>query len=413
MKLDVFGHKQRYEKWKEIVKEEGEEDLTKNNSDILIQFIFDMESGTNISRKSPKGGRSYPRLNNLRQRLAQIMRMMEKRKVKDITKVSEKQMADFFKDMREGDIKRFDGGKYKSPQDYVKIFKSFWNWWIKINRKKKTPQIIFNIAEDLDSSRSEESEFVYMEKDVFMNKFLPYFTKEEQLIQLFVFDSLIRAPTELKSLQVQNIFKKNGDTWVNIPEEISKVSGRQLNLIYCGDEILKYIEEKDKKPEDYLFEFSHLMLHKKMQKVAKQIWGNEVSHPTARGKFNSITLYDLRHFGSISLRIKIHENPEALSLDTLRERGGWKNYCMIDYYTKFIGLSGEIKKDKLKLEEDKTNLEKDIEELKKQGEIAAKERDITAKAFEDLKMRVSMFMTSKKHIAKQDEEGNLIQTHYP
>jgi len=54
-------------------------------------------------------------------------------------------------------IKRFDGKKYKSPQDYVKIFKSFWNWWIKINRKKKTPVTIFNISEDLDSSKKRRS----------------------------------------------------------------------------------------------------------------------------------------------------------------------------------------------------------------------------------------------------------------
>jgi len=409
MKLDVFGNKQRYEKWKEDVKETGESDLTKKNSDILIQFIFDMEVGSNVSRKSKKGGRSYPRLNNLRQRLAQIMRMMEKRGVKDITEITEKKIAQFFKDMIEGDIKRQDGEKYKSPQDYVKIFKSFWNWWIKINRKKGLD--IFNIAEDLDGAKKEDPEFVYMEKDVFMNKFLPYFTKEEQLIQLFVYDSLIRSPTELKSFQVKNVFKKNGDVWINIPDEISKVTGRQLNLIYCGDEVLKYIEEKEKKPDDYLFEFSHLMLHKKMQKVAEQIWGDEISHPKAKGSFKTCTLYDWRHSGTIALRIKIHENPEALSLDTLRERGGWKNYRMLDYYTKFIGLSGEIKKDKLKLEEDKTKLEREVEEIKKQGEVRAKK-------FEDFEMRVSMFMTSKKHIVKHDknstkENPKLDQTHYP
>jgi site-specific recombinase XerD len=325
-----------------------------------------METGTNISRKSKKGGRSYPRLNNLRQRLTQIMKMMQERGCSDITKVSEKKIAEFFKDMHEGEVKRNDGQKYLSVQDYVKIFKSFWNWWIKINRKKNRPISIPNIGEDLDGSREESPHFVYLEKDVFMNKYLPYFTKEEQLIQLFVYDSLIRSPTELKSFQVKDVFEKKDDVWINISDEISKVMGRQLNLIYCGQEILNYIKEKEKKPDDYLFEFSHLMLHKKMQKVAEQIWGDKISHPKAKGKFKDITLYDLRHSGAISLRIKIHENPEALSLDTLRERGGWKNYRMLDYYTKFIGLSGEIKKDKLKLEEDKTKLEKEIDKLKKE-----------------------------------------------
>jgi len=409
MKLDVFGHKQRYEKWKEAVQEEGEAGLTKKNSDILIQFIFDMEVGSNISRKSTKGGRSYPRLNNLRQRLAQIMRMMEERKVNDLTKISEKKIAQFFKDMREGDIKRIDGEKYKSPQDYVKIFKSFWNWWIKINRKKKIPVVIYNLAEDLDSSKDEDPEFVYIEKDIFMKKFLPYFTKFEQLILLFVYDSLIRAPTELMSLQVQNIFKKNGDVWVNIPDEISKVTGRQLNLIYCGKEILKYIEEKAKNPEDYLFEFSHLMLHKKMQKVAKQIWGDKVSHPKAKGKFNTITLYDLRHCGSISLRIKIHENPEALSIDTLRERGGWKNYRMLDYYTKFIGLSGEIKRDKLQLEEDKTKLEEELEKLKEQMSNVVTKEKLNEKKFKEMvenNIKVNRFL--EKMIPQQSKKARKV-----
>ena len=363
MKLDVHGHKQRYERWRDSVKEEGEVNLSKKNSDILIEFIFDMEMGINVSRKSVKGGRSYPRLNNLRQRLAQIIRMNEEKGVKDITKITEKKIAEFFRSMREGDIKRQDGKKYASPQDYVKIFKTFWNWWIKVNRKKGV--VIYNIAEDLDSSTDESPHFVYIEKDDFTNKFLPYFEKEEQLILTFVYDSLIRSPTELKSLQVKEVFRKNGDVWINIPDEISKVTGRQLNLIYCGKEVMKYIEEKEKKPDDYLFEFSHLMLHKKMQKVAEQIWGDKISHPKAQGKFKEMTLYDLRHSGAISLRIKIHENPEALSLDVLRERGGWKNYRMLDYYTKFIGLSGEIKKDKLKLEEDKTRLEEEMEELRK------------------------------------------------
>ena len=371
MKQDVYGHQQRYERWKETIQKEGDPELTKKNSDILIRYIFDMEVGANVSRLSKKGGRSYPRLNNLRQRLAQIMRMLQERNVSDITKVSEKKITELFNDMRKGVIKTQKGQEYKSPQDYVKIFKSFWNWWIKINRKNSVK--IPNITEDLDTSREEQPEFIYIEKKEFIETYLPFFSKEEQLILLFVYDSLIRSPTELKSLCVKDIFQKKNEVWVNIPDEISKVMGRQLNLIYCGQEVLNYIKEKEKQPNDLLFEFNHIVLYRKMKKVARQIWGDRISHPKARGKFRDITLYDLRHSGAISLRIKIHENPEALSIDTLRERGGWKNYRMLDYYTKFIGLSGEIKKDKLLLEEDKTNLEKELEKLKtdRNDEIAA------------------------------------------
>jgi len=389
MKKDVHGHEQRYRRWKKTVQEEGEPELTKRNSNILMKYIFDMEIGANVSRSSKKGGRSYPRLNNLRQRLAQIMRMLQERKINDITKVSEKKITAFFNDMRNGVLTTMKGQKYKSPQDYVKIFKSFWNWWIKVNRKKGIA--IPNIAEDLDSSNEEQPEFVFIEKEDFLNKFLPHFTKEEQLILLFVYDSLIRSPTELLSLQTKEIFQKDRDVWVNIPDEISKVMGRQLNLIYCGDEVLKYIKDKEKKPDDYLFEFNHLGLHKKMKKVASQIWGEKVSHPKAKGKFNDITLYDLRHSGAIALRIKIHKNPEALSLDTLRERGGWKNYKMLDYYTKFIGLSGEIRKDKLLLEEDKTKLEKELEVLKVDNEKKMQEFN------QKLKMIVELISKAKSN----------------
>ena len=180
-------------------------------------------------------------------------------------------------------------------------------------------------------------------------------------------------------------------------------------MIYCGKEILKYIEEKGKKPEDYLFEFSHLMLHKKMQKVAKQIWGDKISHPKAKGKFKTITLYDLRHCGAISLRIKIHENPEALSLDTLRERGGWKNYRILDYYTKFIGLSGEIKKDKLQLEEDKTKLEEELEKLKEQMSNVVTKEKLNEKKFKEMvenNIKVNRFL--EKMIPPQSKKARKV-----
>ena len=112
-------------------------------------------------------------------------------------------------------------------------------------------------------------------------------------------DSLIRSPTEILSLEVGDLFEKNGDTWVNIPDEISKVKGRLFNLMYCGEDLKKYIKRKDLKPEDKLFDFSPGNFNSKMKKVAKQIWGDSVSHPKAGGKFSEITLYSLRHSGSI------------------------------------------------------------------------------------------------------------------
>lgn len=61
MKVDVYGHEARFKKWKEEVLLEGERGLTKANSDILIEFILDMEIGRNVSRQSKRGPRSFIR----------------------------------------------------------------------------------------------------------------------------------------------------------------------------------------------------------------------------------------------------------------------------------------------------------------------------------------------------------------
>ncbi len=361
IKKDIFGHKERYEKWKEEVKEGGIQNLTKKNSNIIIQYIFDMEVGINISNKNKKGARSYPRLNNLKQRITQISIMLEKRGVKDITQITEKQLIQFFSDMRNGTIKTKNGEIYRSVGDYAKVFTSFWHWWMKINRKEG--KSIVDICEELDKS-SMKTNFVYITKDQ-LDEMLPYFTEDEQLLLRFTFDSIIRAPTELFSLRVKDVYKREGVVWVNIPAEISKTNfERSFNLLYSGDAIWKYIKEKELKPEDCIFTMNHKNLTSKMQKVAKQLFGAKLSEPKAGGKFNEITLYDLRHSGTIHLRI-LAQKTKKISLDSIRQRGGWTDFKMLNHYTQFIGLDGSIDKDELLIEEDKSRLERDIEKLKK------------------------------------------------
>ena len=364
MKIDVYGHKQRYENWKRDVVEGGEEGLTKENSDILIQFIFDMEIGANVSKSSKKGPRSYPRLNNLRLRLAQIMRRLEERGIDDITKKNkaffpelQEIVTKLFSNMKKGVIKTHRGEKYKSTADYVKVFKAFWNWHRKLNRKKNI--IIPDITEDLDTTPN-DSKFVWIKKEQ-LNKYRIYFDEDEQTLILFMFDSIIRAPTELLSLRVQDIFQRNGEVWVNIPDEISKTFGRSFNLVYSGKAVLDYIKRTNLKAEDSLFKFSAPMFNKKLQKIAKQLYKNTMSE--GGEYYKNITLYDLRHSGTIHFRQLFQKTGQ--SLDSLRHRGGWTNFKMINYYTKLLGLDGHIAREKLLLEEDRTKLEKEVESLKK------------------------------------------------
>jgi len=363
IKRDIYGHKERYESWKTEVAEYGIEGLTKKNSEIIVQHVLDMEIGVNISNKNKKGARSFPRLNNIRQRLSQIILMLQNRGVKDVTQISEKELIQFFSDMRNGIIKTKDGQTYRSVGDYAKVFTSFWHWWMKVNRKNG--KMIVDICEELDKT-SEKTRFVYLSKEQ-VDEMLPYFTEDEQILLMFTFDSIIRAPTELLSLRVKNLFKREGVIWVTIPAEISKTHfERSFNLIYSGDAIWGYIQRKELTSEDYIFDINHRNLTEKMQKVAKQLFGDKLSDPRAGGKYGELSLYDLRHSGAIHLRI-LAQKTKKISLDAIRQRGGWVDFKMLNHYTQFIGLDGSINKDDLLIEEDKSKIQKDLDKMKKEN----------------------------------------------
>lgn len=366
MKFDVHGHETRYKNWKEEVVKLGQEGLTRKNNDVLLQYIFDMEVGANVSIKNKKGPRSYAQLNNLRQRIAYIMNKLQEKGINDITKVTEKEITLFFNDLGNGTIKTFRGRKYESAGDYVKIFKAFWRWWMKVNRKEG--KAIPDITEDLGTSKA-EPRFVSISKEE-IDKMLPYFNENEQVILMFVFDSLIRSPTELMSLEGRDVFKREGEVWVNIRKEISKTIGRTLNLLYCGEALLKYIERNEIKPDGYLFRFSYPVFTEKIQQVAKQVFGNKISE--GGEYYKNITIYDLRHSGAIHLRVIAHKT-KKINLDALRQRGGWTDFKMLNYYTKFLGLTGEIDKNDLLVDQDKSRLEKEISELKSEN-IAQQEK---------------------------------------
>ena len=79
----------------------------------------------------------------------------KKFKIKSLIEINEEQLFRFFKDMREGIIKRKDNKKYKSVADYIKVFKTFWHWHQKVNGKNGKD--ISDITIDLDS-RYEKNE---------------------------------------------------------------------------------------------------------------------------------------------------------------------------------------------------------------------------------------------------------------
>lgn len=350
---EISNHKAQFERWKEEAIEYGIKDLNKDNSKLILQYVLDMEEGKNTARGSKKGGRGYQRLNTIRSRMCFLTKEFEKRGLKDLTKVNEDFVITFFHDMKTGNLKKLNGGVYKSSADYVKVFKSFYHWFEKVNRKKGN--IIQDITLDLDTSYDENS-FVYFTLEQ-MQEMLPYFTSSEQIRILFNFDTIIRSGKELINVQVSDIssdFKE-----LTIKEESSKTFGRRIKLLLCSDALKKYIKEEGLKGDDYVFKFD-TQIGKRMKKVAVEVFGDKMTQ--GGKKFSEISLYDCRHSGACYWRTGAYRS----KIDALMYRGGWKDLTMLNYYTKKIGMKDTIEKEDMLIGFDKSEWEKRLELLEKE-----------------------------------------------
>ena len=76
-KIDPYKNKERYLAWKE--KNQSQiPGISRENSDLTLRFLSDMEAGLNICSSSKKGARSYIRLNVLKQRMIALSKTFEK-----------------------------------------------------------------------------------------------------------------------------------------------------------------------------------------------------------------------------------------------------------------------------------------------------------------------------------------------
>jgi integrase len=367
VKKDIYNNKRKYLAWKNEVNEFGIDGITKANSDIIRKFISDMEEGRNVAKASKKGGRSYTRLNTLRIRLIFVAKTLEKRGVKNLAELDEKTITSLFYDMRKGVIRTKDDKVYKSTLDYVKVFNSFWHWWMKVNKREEVE--VKDITEEIDTSKDENS-FVYFTKEQ-LEEMMEYFSQDEQVRMLFMFDTIIRSPTELMNIKLHDLTQDFKE--VTIREEISKTYGRTIKLLLCSEELKAYVERNRIEDGDYLFEFSAPMFNQKLKKIAKKVLGDKMSKGGKR--FSELTMYDFRHSGSCHWRTGGYRT----KIDALMYRGGWSNLSMLNYYTKKIGMKDSIEKDDLLIEVDKHELEKQITELKQKGEAQNKLLHMLAK----------------------------------
>jgi hypothetical protein len=365
MKIDPHHYKERYLSWKSSVGDRIP-DISEKNSQIILGYLKDMEQGLNVSKVSKKGSRSYARLNNLKQRMIFLTKLFEEKYgLNDITLITERNLHEFFTNMRNGVIRRLDGKIYKDPANFVKIFKAFWHWHQKISRKNRIE--IEDITSDLDT-RKEKPSWVYLSENQ-VKKLVDNASYEYRVLIMFLYDSGIRAPTELMNVKVSDFY--NDFKELNIREEVSKTFGRRIKLMLCSNIMKKYVEDNNLGQEDYLFLKKPHNMNKYLKRLAERVFGKEKS--LAGETYNKLTLYDFRHCSCC------YWLPRYKSESALKFRFGWKKSDKIHYYSELLGMRDTISEDDLLVDITKTEIEKQLIKSNNENEVLKERVDVLEK----------------------------------
>ena len=355
MKIDPYKHKERYLRWKKIINGVIP-DISKENSDIILQYLNDMEIGVNISAVSVKGSRGYNRLNTLKDKLIFFSKKFKTSfNLGCVAEIKEEQLFQFFSDMEKGIIKKQDGNNFMGVNTYVKIFKAFWHWHQKIARKQNIE--IKDITLDLNT-RSNKPKWVYLTEEQVKHLYRRAGHRYKVLI-MFLFDTGIRAPTELINIRVRDLF--NNYSELQISDEISKTFGRRIKLMICSKLLKDYIEENDLKQEDQLFPINPTVVNRYLKKLAVKVLGKGISE--AGELYSRLSMYDFRHCACC------YWLPRYKSESALKYRFGWKKSDKIHYYSELLGMKDTISEEDLLIDVTKTEIEKRLGKAEQEAEF--------------------------------------------
>lgn len=235
--------------------------------------------------------------------------------------------------MRNGTIRRRDGKPYIAVGDYVKDLKAMWHWHIKVERKRGN--LIMDICVDLDRTKPKPT-WVYLTEEQ-VRLLCQHANFKYRTLIMFLYDSGIRAPTELLNIRVGD-FSENFSKLL-IREEVSKTFGRKINLLLCPPLVRDYVKFENLSTGDALFASNHVVLNRCLRRLAVRVLGGEVSPGGER--YSMLSLYDFRHSSACFWL------PKYKSESGLKYRFGWKKSEQIHYYTELLGMSDTITTDDL------------------------------------------------------------------
>lgn len=355
VKRDPYHNKESYLAWKERARK-GIEGVSDADRTLLLRYVGDMEIGINVGNATRKGARSFIHLNSLKDRLISLIRKVRAvYGLESITEMSEEQLHLLFAKMRDGTITKSNGQPYLAVWDFVKIFKAFWHWYQRV--EKKYSREIPDITSDLDTTQ-EKPDWVYLTEEQ-VKKLAEKARSDYRVLIWFLFDTGIRAPTELLNVKVSDFF--NDFKELNIRQETSKTFGRRIKLMICSSLLKEYVKEKSLGQDDFLFNVQPATVNKYLKRLAERLFGDEKS--PAGQKYSDLTMYDFRHISCC------YWLPRYKSESALKYRFGWKESDRIHYYSELLGMRDTISEDDLLVGVTKTEIEKELALTKKQNEL--------------------------------------------
>ncbi len=364
-KIDPHQSEKVYRHWRHDLGGPFDQ-LTEENGALLRRYLDDMEVGANVSPVSTKGPRSYIRLRNVKTKLHSLAIIIQNELgVRYLPEMEERErdLMVIIKRMRDGEIKGRSRKKVpiRAAGTYVKAFKSFWHWYERTQRKKGIS--VTDITIDLDG-RDEKPKFNYITIDD-LNRLCNEANFFYRTMMLFLFDSGIRAPTEMMNIRVCDLEwnEKDSHYILTIRDEVSKTFGRRIKLLLCSAVLREYITNRRLRPETYLFTKQPCRVNQYLKNLANrvlQIGQFKGSTQMKNGKYkviaDGLTMYDFRHASAC------YWLPRYKSESALKYRFGWKKSDMIHYYTELLGMTDTIQEDDLYVDVAKTELERQLQE---------------------------------------------------
>lgn len=372
MIIDPNNHDRQWKDW--VAKGMPFKNTTNENREIFVHFLKDMELGLNVSLNGKKGGRGAGRLLNLRSKLQTLGHIVHKElDISDIRKLQgkEREILELMKKAKELKIitDNNHGKPLKSVGTYVKVLKTFWHWYQKVEYKNGKHIDDITIYMDGTDPKPEFNYFTIEHlKALCDNAKFDY-----KVLMMFLFDTGIRAPKELMNVQVKDLewLEKENHYSLNIKEESSKTFGRKIKLMLCSDILRQYIKNRKLYPQDYIFTSKPFVVNQYLKNLGfkvlqigapkDKVWGKK------NQKFvtvtNGLTMYDFRHCSAC------YWLPRYRTESAIKYRFGWKKSEMIQYYTEFLGMKDTIQHDDLFVDITKTELENKLNAETKEREI--------------------------------------------